>query len=305
MLMGMDALDIRHLRLITTLHEAGTATAAAARLGVTQSAVSHQLREIEARLNAPVCVRAGRRLILTPAGVRLLETARVVMAELARTAQDVRRLADGHAGTLRVSAECHTGYHWLPPVLRTFRTRYPAVDVEIEVQHTARPVEALLQGSLDLALVTEPVRDKRLRVRRLADDEHVAIVSRSHPWTKQAFITPAELAGEDLLLYSASPAESFTVRRILAPAGVRPARIRFVQLTEAIVEMVKGGLGVSVLPAWAVRAALKRGDIRAVRITRAGIQREWSAVTLRDGIEPVYVADFIGLVQKAIGGLTP
>lgn len=299
----MDTLDVRHLRLITLLHEAGTATAAAARLGLTQSAVSHQLREIETRLNAPVCVRAGRRLILTPAGARLLDTARVVLAELERMAQDVRRLADGYAGTLRVSAQCHTSYHWLPPLLRTFRTRYPGVDVEVEVQHTKHPVEALLQGSLDVALVTDTIRDKRLRVRRLADDEHVAIVSRKHPWTKKAFITPAELASEDLLLYSPSPDESFTVRRILAPAGLRPPRIRFVQLTEAILEMVKAGLGVSVLPKWSVRAALKRGDIAAVRITRTGIQREWSAVTLKEGIEPLYVADFIALVQKGIGGL--
>ncbi|HJR61122.1 MAG TPA: LysR family transcriptional regulator [Vicinamibacterales bacterium] len=301
----MDTLSIRHLQLITTLHETGTATAAAARLGVTQSAVSHQLREIEARLNAPVCVRAGRRLILTPAGMRLLETARVVMAELERTARDVRRLADGHAGTLRITAQCHTGYHWLPPLLRTFRARYPGVDVEVAVEHTRHPVEALLQGSLDVALVTDTVRDKRLRVRRLAADEHVAIVSRTHPWTKKSFITPAELGSEDLLLYSASPAESFTVRRILAPAGVRPARVRFVQLTEALVEMVKAGLGVSVLPMWAVRPAVTRGDIRTVRITRRGIQREWSAVTLKNANEPLYLSEFIALVHKTIGGLAP
>lgn len=298
-------LDSRHLRLVAEVARAESVTRAADRLNVTQSAISHQLRDIEERLGTPLFLRSGRRMLLTAAGRHLVEAAERVLEEIARAESAVGRLARNEAGEFRVCTQCHTGYHWLPPVLRTFRTRYPAVDVEIEVQHTARPVEALLQGSLDLALVTEPVRDKRLRVRRLADDEHVAIVSRSHPWTKQAFITPAELASEDLLLYSASPAESFTVRRILAPAGVRPARIRFVQLTEAIVEMVKGGLGVSVLPAWAVRAALKRGDIRAVRITRAGIQREWSAVTLKDGIEPVYVADFIGLVQKAIGGLTP
>src|SRR5215204_2539912 len=102
----MDTLDMRHLRLITTLHDAGTATAAAARLGLTQSAVSHQLREIESRIQAPVCVRTGRRLVLTPAGLRLLETARVVVAELDRMTQDVRRLADGHAGRLRVTAQC-------------------------------------------------------------------------------------------------------------------------------------------------------------------------------------------------------
>lgn len=297
----MTDLDLRHLRLITELHATGSATAAAERLGVTQSAVSHQLRDLESRVDQPVCTRAGKRLVLTPAGHRLLDAARAVMTELDRAAGDIRRLRDGGTGTLRLTAQCHTGYHWLPHILRTFRTRHPGVDVEIAVQHTARPLEALLEGSLDLALVTSQVRDRRLRVRRLAADEHVAVVNRRHPWTKKTFITPEELGSEDLLLYSMSPLDSFTVRRILEPAGVRPARVRFVQLTEAILEMVKEGLGVTVMPAWVVRPALKSGRLRAVRITRAGVHREWSAATLAGAADPPYVSDFLDLVKTSIG----
>jgi LysR family transcriptional regulator for metE and metH len=292
--------EIRHLRLVSELQATGSATAAAARLGVTQSAVSHQLRELESRLQAPVCFRVGKRLVLTPAGTRLLQTAQAVLPELERAAQDVVRLRDGEAGVLRVCAQCHTGYYWLPPLLRKFHARHPAVDVEIAVQYTTDPVGALLEGSLDLALVTDGVDDKRLCVRELVTDEHVAIIAPQHPWAVRQFVTEEQLGSETLLLYSPSPADSFTVRRILQPAGVRPARMRFVQLTEAILEMVKAGLGVSVMPMWAVRPALSKREVRSVRITRSGVHRQWSAVTLAGGEDPAYLVDFLNLIKPAI-----
>jgi len=300
--MHMAALEVRHLRLLSELQATGSATAAAARLGVTQSAVSHQLRELNARFNSPVCFRVGKRLMLTPAGIRLLRAAETILPELDRAAEDVLRLRDGHTGSLRVCAQCHTGYHWLPPLLRTFQTRYPGVKLEVAVQHTNHPVEALLDGSLDLALVTDDVNDRRLRIRPLLTDEHAAIVAPDHPWATQRFVTPEQLGQATLLLYSSSPADSFTVRKILEPAGVRPTHVRFVQLTEAILEMVKAGLGVSVLPTWTIRPALSRGDVRAVRITRSGVWRQWSAVTLKDAKEPAYLEDFLKLTRKAISG---
>lgn len=299
--MVMSGLDIRHLRLVSELYATGSATRAAGRLGVTQSAVSHQLRELETRLKAPVCVRAGKRLVLTPAGQRLLAAAQIVLGELQAAGQDIERLHDGRTGILRICAQCHTGYHWLPPLLKTFRARHPGIDVDVAVQHTDRPVEALLDGALDVAILTDAVRDKRLRLHPLPFDEHAAIVAPGHPWAAKPFVTPEELGQENLLLYARSPADSFTVSSILKPAGVRPRHARFVQLTEAILEMVKAGLGVSVLPTWSVRSALAAGQIRAVRITRAGVHRPWTAATLQGVAEPAHVADFLSLVHKAIG----
>ncbi len=297
----MTDLDIRHLRLVSELLTTGSATAAARRLGVTQSAVSHQLRELESRLGCPVCSRVGKRLVLTAAGARLLQAAQMILPELDRAAEDVRRMRDGRTGLLRICAQCHTGYHWLPPLLRSFQTRHPAIELEVAVQHTNDPIDALLRGALDLALVTDHVDDRRLNVRPLLRDEHVAVVSVGHSWTSQKFVTPEQLGTETLLLYSPSPAESFTVRRILNPAGVQPTRVRFVQLTEAIIEMIKADLGVSVMPKWAIQPALTRGDVRAIRITPTGVHRQWSAVTLRDLNEPRYLLEFLKLLPKAIG----
>ena len=132
-------LEIRHLRLVEAVAEVGSLTAAADRLYLTQSALSHQLRDIEERLGAPLFLRRNRRMLPTAAGQRLIESARAVLGELARAETAVRELAGSGQGLLRVATECYTCYHWLPGVLREFGHAHPRVEVRIEVEATTRP----------------------------------------------------------------------------------------------------------------------------------------------------------------------
>jgi LysR family transcriptional regulator for metE and metH len=289
-------LDLRHLRLVATIAEAGNVTRAAERLHLTQSALSHQLRDAEDRLGTPLFARAGRRMLLTPAGVRIRDAATRVLDEVRRAAEDVQQLARHGAGTIRVSAQCNTGYHWLPPLLARFERLHPNVDVRILPEVTTRPVEALLEGTLDVALLIDDVEDRRLRVSPLFSDEHVVLVSRTHRLASRSWIAPADLASEHLVLYSTDPDDSFTLGRILAPAGVIPARVSNVQLTEAILEMVRAGLGVGILPRWSVEPAIASGAVRALRITRRGVFRQWTAAQLRARPEPPYLKDFLDLL---------
>jgi LysR family transcriptional regulator, regulator for metE and metH len=289
-------IEIRHLRMVAAIAASGSVTQAAGELHLTQSAVSHQLRGIEARLGTPLFLRVGKRMVVTAAGERLLAAARRVLDELTSTEEQVRRLGANQAGVLRVCAQCNTGYHWLPPLIDVFRRRHPDVDVSLAVECTMRPMEALLDGKLDIAIVTEPVRQARVRVRPLFEDEHAAIVPPDHPFATQAFVSPQDLAAERLLIYSSSPDDSFTIQKILRPAGVVPRKVSFVMLTEAILEMVKARLGVSVMQTWAIEPALRAGDVRAVPITAHGIRRQWSAVTLRDAGRVAHVEAFIDLL---------
>jgi LysR family transcriptional regulator for metE and metH len=292
----MSALEIRHLRMAAAVAAAGSVTRAAADLHLTQSAVSHQLRDIESRLGTALFLRVGKRMIPTAAGERVLKTARRVLDEIADAEDDVRRLGANESGVLRVCTQCNTGYHWLPPLIEAFRRRHPRVDVAIAVECTTRPLEALLEGRLDLAIVTQPVRHPQLRVTPLFEDEHAAIVAPDHPFASRAFVRPQDFAGERLLLYSGSADDSFTVQRILRPAGVEPQRISFVMLTEAILEMVKARLGISVMQTWTIEPAIRAGDVRAIPITRAGIRRGWSAATLRAAAASPHLQAFIELL---------
>lgn len=291
-------LEIRHLTLVDAVAELGNVTRAAERLHLTQSALSHQLRDIESRLGAPLFTRLSRRMALTPEGERVLTVARRVLDELKRAEDDVRGMSDAGRGVLRLATQCNTGYHWLPSLLDTFNRKHAGVEVQIVVGATGRPIEALLDGQLDLAVITdEDVIDPRIVVRPLFADELVAIVAPGHRLAKRAWINPEDLAQEHLMIYKADRKDSYVFTKILTPAGVEPARISHVPLTEAIVEMVKAGLGVGVLARWAVEPTLKSGAMVGVRITRRGVRRQWSAATLKNRPDPKWLAEFIRLLS--------
>jgi LysR family transcriptional regulator for metE and metH len=236
-------IDIRDLQMVAAIAASGSVTRAAGELHRTQSAVSHQLRAIEERLGTALFLRLGKRMVVTAAGERVLATARRLLEDIRATEEDVRRLGARQAGVLRVCAQCNTGYHWLPSLVEVFHRRHPEIEVSLAVECTLRPVDALLEGKLDVAIVTQSIRHDHVRVRPLFEDEHATIVAPDHPFAKRAFVRPQDFASERLLLYSSSPDDSFTIQTILRPAGVTPQRVSFVMLTEAILEMVKARLG--------------------------------------------------------------
>ena len=124
-------LEVRHLKLVRAVAACGGLTCAGRALHVTQSALSHQLRDVESRLGTAIFLRVGKRMVLTAAGTRLLHSADEVLDALQRTEDAIRRLAGEERGVLRFSTDGYTSYHWLPPVLREYARAYPDVDLQI------------------------------------------------------------------------------------------------------------------------------------------------------------------------------
>src|SRR5688572_5899075 len=178
--------EMRHLRLIAAIAEHGSMTAAADALDLTQPALSHQLRELESRLRSPLFVRTGRRMVLTPAGEQLALIARAVLPQIDGFE---RQVLEGELtaprGTIRIATQCYTAYHWLPAVLRSFRDRWPSVELRVGAEHTSAPIPALREGALDLAIVYHKVLDKRVRLEPLFEDEMVLVTAPDHPLAKR------------------------------------------------------------------------------------------------------------------------
>ena len=289
-------LEIRHLQLVSAVADLGSLTRAGDRLHLTQSALSHQLRDIESRLGAPLFLRIGKRLVLTPAGERLLASAKDVLAQLQRTEDEIRQMGREKAGVLRLTTECYTCYHWLPPLLMQYRRRFPRVEVRIDVDATHHPVEMLLAGKIDIGIVSSEINDRRLAVTPVFEDEVVLIASKRHRFAQQTHVKVADLRDETLFVYP--PREESTVlQKVLLPAGVSPARVDEVMLTEAIAELVKAGLGVSFLARWAVQPMVDAGAIVARPLTARGLHRVWSAAMPKDLASVDYVAAFVELLQ--------
>jgi LysR family transcriptional regulator for metE and metH len=290
-------LEVRHLQLVAAVADTGSLTRAADRLHLTQSALSHQLRGIEGRLGAALFLRVGRRLVLTPAGERLLASATDILQRLTQTEEDIRRMTKEHADVLRLTTECYTCYHWLPPLLMRFRRTFPRVEVRIDVEATRRPIEMLLAGKIDLAIVSSKVADRRLVSRKVFDDEVVLIAARHHRFAQQPHVRLSELRDETLFIYPPRE-ESRVLQDVLLPAGISPARIEEVQLTEAITELVKAGLGVAALARWAVQPLIDAGTVVARPLTARGLHRVWWAVMPKHLARADYILEFIELLEK-------
>jgi LysR family transcriptional regulator for metE and metH len=289
-------LEVRHLKLVETVAREGGLTKAANRLHVTQSALSHQLRDIEDKLGAPLFLRLNKKMLLTQAGERLLSSAPAVLDELERAEEDIRQIALNREGILRISTECYTCYHWLPPVLKPFNREFPRVEVRIVAEATRRPIEALLDGRLDLAITSTAIRNQKLMFKPLFKDELVLIGSPDHPLAERAYVTAKDFASEHLLVY-ALPKEDLSIyQKVLIPAGVTPKHVSRVELTEAIVEMVKAGLGIAVMARWAVAPQVEAGTLRTIRLTSKGLHRQWSAALIRHKATPPYLLRFAELV---------
>jgi LysR family transcriptional regulator for metE and metH len=285
-------LEVKHLQLVEAVAAYGSLTNAGKHLHLTQSALSHQLVELERRLGTPLFHRVGRRLVPTLAGDRLLRSATRTLNTLRRTENSLKRIAAGREAVLRFSTACYTTYHWLAPLLEEFARRCPKVDVQVVAEATRRPIEALLAGKIDVGIVTDLGPDDRLQVVPLFDDEIVLIMPPRHRFASRPYVTAQDIGEEHLLVYTEPRADNSIFRRVLDPAGVVPRRVSAIQLTEAIVEMVKAGLGVAALARWAVAPHVRAGSLVAVPVTPNGLHRKWQAATLRQQTPPLYIREF-------------
>jgi LysR family transcriptional regulator, regulator for metE and metH len=295
-LVFMD-LELRHFRVVAAIVDAGGVTAAALRLHLTQSALSYQLRDAEDKLGTALFLRAGKKMVLTPAGEELLGSARRILADVSRTEERVRGFGTGAAGTLRLSTECYTCYHWLPPVMDAFRRSFPGVEVRIELEATRRPVPALLEGKLDVAIVSSDADDPRLALSPIFGDEMVVVMSRRHRLARRPFVRPADLAGETILVYP--PREESLLAQIVSQAGAVPGEVRDVPLTEAIIELARAGQGIGFLARWAVPPG--RSGLSKRPLGRSGYRRQWKVATLRGHRSGPALAELLRL----LGGLRP
>jgi LysR family transcriptional regulator for metE and metH len=183
-------------------------------------------------------------------------------------------------------------------ILAEFAKTNPAVDVQIVSDATLSPERALLEGKIDLGIINRPGDDQRLCYFPLFEDEMVVITAPDHPFVHRAFVGAVDLADEHFITYAVPPGHGLISQAVLRPAGVRPRRVTEVQWTEAIVEFVKAGMGVSVIATWAVESHIRDGSLRAIRLTESGFRRRWNAAVLANTEVPLHLRSFMALLAR-------
>lgn len=293
-------MEIRHLRLIKAIVEEGSITKAIDKLHLTQSALSHQLKEAEYQLGTKIFLRTNKKLILTQAGEKLYQTAKEIIDKLSDTEKEIKQLIYGEIGEIRISTECYSGYHWLPSVMKQFQKLYPNIDLKIVMEATHYPLQKLLANALDIAIVSDPIKDNTIKYLELFQDEMMMVVSENHAWANKKFVVAEDFTNEHLLIHSL-PLETVTVHQfLLAPANVNPKRITPLPLTEASIEMVKADMGVMSMANWALRPYLKDTGLKAIKIGKNGLKRKHFVAIMNNRTYPQYFQHFIEFLQTEI-----
>lgn len=296
-------LDVRHLRMLVAVSELGSLTAAAAALHLTQSALSHQLREAEERVEAALFLRRNGRMVPTPAASALIKTAKTLLAELTQAESHAAPRHSAEAGILRVSTDCIACYQSWSEYSLEFRERCPQVEVQVNMEAAGRPLDALMNGEIDLAVINQLAPgNKQFSSRLVIRDEMMAVFARNHPLARKQYLEIQDFAGQEVLVYTPQ-SDSFLLCALLAPQKIRAKRVFEMPLTEDLVRMASVSSAVALLPRWAFLPYRERYVVETRRVTESGTHREWNAVVLKRSKSPAYFSKFIELMASRLNAI--
>lgn len=291
-------LDSRQLRAFTVLARTGSFTQTAHELHLTQSAISHAMKALERDIGCRLLDRLGKTVVLTQAGEQLLVHAEKILGEMTVARAELGHLGKWGSTRLRIGASTTACQYVLPAVLREFKESFPHCAISIEPGDTPEMIEALQAHRIDLAVNLEPRRDERLEFRPLFTDELQFILSPLHPWARAGRVDRSEIGKQHYILYGKT---SYTFRMV--EEYFRQEEIVLHSLLdlgnmEAIKELVKLGLGISILAPWTARNELSEGSLVGLPLGKRKLRRRWGVLYYRGRRLSLAEETFIGLCES-------
>lgn len=294
--------DVHAMRVFAAVAENLSFTRAAERLLLTQSAVSHQIAKLERDLEVRLIERQGRTISLTPAGRTLLSEARKVFAAIDDACNAVRSTAAPETQRLRIGASATACQFIIPEALREFRECFPRCSLVIEPGDGPHIAQRLLSDNIDLGILIKPEGKLPLTYHPLFTDRLQVVVGSPHPWASERSLKPAQLADEKLIHYSRTSATFRLIERHYARLRVPLSNSMELGEIAAIKELLKLGLGFSLLADWVCRPELSSGTLVPLRLPGPALTREWTVGAPRDREMTLVEQTFIGLCQAVVTG---
>jgi LysR family transcriptional regulator, low CO2-responsive transcriptional regulator len=295
--------DVHQLKVFQAVAQHLSFTRAAQSLFLTQSAVSHQIAALERHFNTRLIVREGRTISLTEAGTVLLQHARRVFAVLEETEQAVRLAARPDMGRLRIGASPTACQYLIPESLREFRESYPSFSLAVSPGDSPVVAERLLEGAIDLGLLIRSDRIKQLAYHELFEDELGFIVSPLHPWARAGKVDRRQIGEQHYVLYSRNSATFRTIERYFAHLKLPLRDWTELGSMDAIKELVKLGLGISITAPWIARAELEQKSLVWLRMPGRRLTRTWCIACRSGRLLSIAEQTFIGLCQSVASQL--
>ncbi|WP_300424741.1 LysR family transcriptional regulator [uncultured Thalassolituus sp.] len=298
-------LDIRHLKTLTALRDSGSMVEAARRLYLTQSALSHQLKDLEEKLGTSLFERKSRPVRFTRAGLEVLQLADRVLPLVNQTERTLKKIQSGQEGRLHMAIECHSCFEWLMPAINQFRDHWPEVELDLSTSFHFEPMPALLRGDIDLVITSDPAPGQDIRHIPLFRYQSVLALANQHPLATESWILPQQLSEETLIHYPVDRKRLDIFEYFLNAAGIEPLATRQTELTLMMVQLVASGRGVACLPSWALHQYLEAGLITSRPLGEHGVWPTLYAAVREDQAEAHFLQDFIRIATDSCFSTLP
>ena len=267
-------MEFRQLKTFLAIAETRNFTRAAERVHLTQAAVSSQIKALEAEAEVPLFTRTNKKVVLTEAGESLVQHAQKLLRAHDEALLALKELSEVEKGRLRIGNASTTATNdYLPAILAELKSTYPKTQCTVRHATSAEIVTQILQGELDVGIVSLPVEAANIRAEVLQRDRLVAIVQPGHRFAHQRNVTPQQLASEPMILGEQGGNTRRLIDLFFEKSGVKPDVMMELGSMTSIKRMVEADLGASIIPYSSVREEIKAGKLVALPVR--GFKDNW------------------------------
>ncbi len=288
-----------HLRIIQALDNNGTLTEAANALHLSQSALSHQIRYLEKRMEVKLWQKDGRNIRLTQSGELLLQTAHQVLPVLAQAEKTIQAYATGLQGSLRIGVECYPCYEWLTGIIGDFIQQVPDMELDIINKFQFSGLEGLLNHHIDILITPDRISKEQINYTVLAEYELVLVTAAEHRLAVKGCLQPEDLSKETLYIFPVARERLDILTDFLMPAHHEPEKLQEIESLEIMLKMTELQRGVCVLPKWLIDSRNDQQNLTTIPIGPHGMHRKL-LLAMRDRDKDIpYIKKFIQVGQNA------
>jgi len=265
--------SLNQLKVFHVAAKVQSFTRAAEVLFLTQPGISKHIKDLEEYYGTRLFDRLGKKVVLTQAGEILYTRTEIIFGMIEQTKVEIDELQGMDRGVLNVGASNTLGIYILPAILGRFRSRYPRVNINLDIAMNRQVVGNLIANSIDVGFLGAPVNDERLKMELFRQDELVLIVPAAHEWSLRDAVDAHDLLGVTFLYPREGSGTRDIIEKKLAAAGIILRNTLEIGNTEAVKKSVEAGLGVSILSKAAVLREEYLGVIKSLRVSGVDLKR--------------------------------
>lgn len=268
---------------------------------MTQSAMSHLIKNLEDELGVKLLNRHSKTATPTSAGRRFYEHAKKILEQYKKMENDIYNIVNKIKGTLHIGSSTTAATYLLPQVFYSFSKTYPDVTIDLKVSNTEQIINNIAEGKADIGIAEGNIKTYGVLLEDIAEDEIVIIASDNNPLTKKKSVAPHDLVSQSFIMPETGSGTREVIDDFLHAEGINPENLKVTMTAgspELIVQMVQSGTGISFVSKWSVFRAIKDGSINVLNVSGKRLRRKFYLISLEHEPSSIAARTFKGFVKE-------